>query len=372
MAEEVNNTFSGSTVLELMYGDKVKQPKVEAQPEVNTEVKKEVEPKAEVKTEEVIKTPLGDFKAEVKPEATPIDTFVSIKEKTGLEIKSEDELVERLNKLKELEANEALIKDNVQNKQIRELIGIIPEDLRAMLVAFENKQDYRSLGKTLFVEGIDFTKEVDKIDEFKLVSHYNPDLAKEDYDDMDAKAQTALINASRRSFNADKNAHNLAVQTAERTKNEYSQRVINSVEKAMEKLKKDFPNLTQGEIREIETRLYQDPTYDFIDSNTRTYREDAASKMAWQLYGPKTMKSVVDGMQSEINKKIEEGIKQRTSEELELIASQRGDTVKKLADTKDPAKEEIAKLKQRVGSWLQDSSSGLLNRYDRQPINNKQ
>ena len=356
--EENNNLQSGVASAMLMFGKKIEVPNAQtpqSAPQQQT-------PEKEIKPD-VIKTPLGDIKTKVET-PQPTDFLTMIKEKAGMEFKTNDELFERLNKLKELEANEDLIKDNVRNKKIVEAISRMPEELKAIVNAWDNGQDYTSIGKNVFGGGIDFTKPVDSIDEYKLVSHYN-DVDKDDFDDMDEKAKAALINSSKKLFNADAQMIKSQYQSRQQSQNEYAEKVVASVEKSMSVLKKEFPNLTHSQLKEIETRLYENPVADLINKDG-VYKESAGSSLAWMLYGKQTNEQIISEMQNKIYKEIDDKVKQRTSEELELMAQHKGDKPEKLAGMKDsPDDDLISKIKQNMNGFLRESSSSFVNKTQR-------
>ena len=348
--ENLNPIPSGIASASLLYGKDLR-----VQPE-----EKKVETTDATKVEEkVIKTPLGDVKVEAQPEKNDSVDFL-----TEFGFKSKEEFTERMNKLKELEENERLIKDNVRNKQIVDLVGKLPPDIRSIVNAWDNGEDYHNVAKAMFVDGIDLTQSVDKIDEFKLISHYNPDVTKEDWEDMEDKPKDVLLKASKRAFETDSQHYAKLVEQSNNKHQEYADKVVASVEKSMKQLEQDFPNLNSKQKKEIELRLYENPVADII-TKEGVYTDDAASKLAWQLYGKQTNEQIIKEMQGKIYGEIEKGVKQRVSEELELIAKSRGDGVTKLADGKDTSLDQITQAKQNVSSFLFDSSSRFINKTER-------
>ena len=104
-------------------------------------------------------------------------------------------------------------------------------------------------------------------------------------------------------FNADAQNYKLVSQQRERQINEYADRVVASVESTIKQLKKDFPNLTHSQVKEIETRLYQNPVADLV-TNDGVYKDTAASSMAWMLYGKQTNEQIISEMQNKVTKKL--------------------------------------------------------------------
>lgn len=361
---EFANIPSGVGAAAIMFGKKIEVPQTQT-PQTPTEpAKTEVKTETPTADPNIIKTPLGDIQKEIKTEKPNVDIFNFIKEKTSLEFKNNEELIEKLNKLKELEANEELIKDNVRNKKIVDAITRMPEDIKALVNAWDNGQDYTTIGKSIFTDGLDFTKSPDSIDEFKLVSHYNSDVTKDDFEEMDDKSKDLLVKSSKRLFNADAQNYKLVSQQRERQTNEYADRVVASVESTIKQLKKDFPNLTHSQVKEIETRLYQNPVADLV-TNDGVYKDTAASSMAWMLYGKQTNEQIISEMQNKVYKEIDEGIKKRTSEELEILAQQRGDKVEKIADAKDGQNDLVSKIKNQMNGLLREPSSVFVNKTQR-------
>lgn len=343
---------SGVFSAQMLYGKKIDLPPIVEEKKVETEQAKKVE-------ENTIKTPLGDVKIE-KPTEVTENIFAEFG------FKSKEELTERLNKLKELEENEKLIKDNVRNKQIVELVGKMPPDIRSIVNAWDNGEDYHNVAKAMFVEGIDLSKKASDIDEFKLIAHYNPDVTQADWEDMDDKPKEVLLKASKRAFESDAQHYAQLNRQSDTKHQEYADKVVASVTKTMEQLSKDFPNLDNKQKREIEVRLLENPVADIITQDG-LYTDDAASKLAWQLYGKQTNEQIVKAMQDKVYGEIEKGVKQRASEELELMAKAKGDGVTKLADGKDTNLDEITKARQSVASFLYDPSSQFVNKTERKP-----
>ena len=70
-------------------------------------------------------------------------------------------------------------------------------------------------------------------------------------------------------------------------------------------------------------------------------------------------------MQNKVYKEIDEGIKKRTSEELEILAQQRGDKVEKIADAKDGQNDLVSKIKNQMNGFLREPSSVFVNKTQR-------
>lgn len=325
--------------------------------EVKTEAKKEEEkPKEEVKEEKKgIETPLGNIKI-----AETEDKYKSFIEKTGVNISSDDDIISYINKAKELEERESeLIKEKRLGDDFKTFFETAPEDIKSLLVDYASGKDYRKTGNEMFSNNIDYNKSWNEYsDKDILVKRYN-DISDDDFEELEEKAKQALEKSAQKAYETERNNIIVGNKKFLDGQKAIAENINQSIQKSIQKLQERFPEMSKAKIKEIEKKMYSAPFKDMFNDD-RTYKDDAAIKLAMANYGVETIESIQNTVQAKLQADNDKIIKQRVSEELELIAKSRND--KPNGGTSATEGKTVHEHVVENTKWLGNSSSGLRNK----------
>lgn len=339
---------------ELIFGKSLKTPTVEKKEEPKVEAKAE-ETKEEVKDENIVETALGKIKVE-----NTEDKYKTFIEKTGVTIKSDDDIISYINRAKEAEERESeLIKSKKLGDDFKVFFETAPEDIKQMLIAYANNQDYRSVGKTVFGNSIDYNKSWSEYDDKdKLIKKYG-DLTDDELDDMDEKSRNIIEKSAKNAYELERNNVIAGNKKFLDNQTKLAENINQSIRKSIQKLQERFPEMSKSRIKEIEKKMYSQPFNDMFNED-RTYKEEAAIKIAMANYGVETIDSIQNTITAKLQADNDKIIKQRVSEELELIAKGRNDTVK--GGGSDSGSKTAQEKIVESTRWMQNSSSGFRNK----------
>lgn len=310
-------------------GEMVVETTSQTPPEKTTETDpKIVAEKAVDEKSRVIDTPLFKFDASTKKAGTenPLDLF---NKKTGFNIEKPEDIFEKADIIAEaIKANEGITAD------IRAALDYqaffekqLPADLKASVVAFAEGKDYKKVMQEYSSPQVDFTKRFDQYsDVFPLIVRYNSELTREDFEDMDEIAKKVVVSSAKKAYDMEFEnivAKNNEFQSAHSKKVES---MYQSIDKTMQNVRKEFPNLNEKNMKEIRNRLELSSfAGDFMNPDG-TYKEDAGVKLGLALYGKETIDTMMKSVSEKMSEESQAEIQRRVSEEIELISRGRNDT----------------------------------------------
>ena len=319
---------------------KVEETKVETKEEVkNVEVKTEDIRQTEEKVEPfTIKsafgdTVIGETKVDDKVE-TPEQFFSRISKDTGTEIKAFDDVFRIINEKVPKTQYEQAVAEKMEYEQF---LSTLPDDISAVMLEYYKKGDYKSVMKSL-TSGTDYTKPVSDYDEDTLIKMYNADMDEEDITDMDEKPKKALYRAAKAQYEAQHKALKAKQEDFSKIKLEGGKKLIQSIDKSIDMLKKKLPNLQEDKINKVREKMMKG--YTLADENG--YYEDAATRIALAEHGHDIFQEIIDQTVKMNQRKIEQE-KSKTKEE--LLKEKYNDDLKKSSAVEPPknAAEEIGK-----------------------------
>ncbi len=325
---------------------KQEQPKVETPKE---EIPKGEQPKEEPKKEtpkeeqpkkKVIKTVFGDREIDAEDESPAIETpeqfFESISKKTGKEIKSYEEIFGILDDPNKV-AKEDLEKAMLEVDEYKLFLQGMPPDLKAIIAAYHHKQDYKAEMQNL-TKGNIFTKPSKDIDKEELILLHNPEYSKEELDDLEDREKNALHKAARAVHDSEYNKIQDKAKAVENMQLDAAKKFTKSIDKTLQHLKKEMPNIDPKELQDVESTLKKG--YSFIEDGQ--YKETAAVEIAMAKYGKNYINSVFEQAAKDNQRKIEQA---KSNAVEQVIKEKTNDNIKTKSAAIPPknAKEEIKK-----------------------------
>jgi cell division protein ZapA (FtsZ GTPase activity inhibitor) len=158
----------------------------------------------------------------------------------------------------------------------------------------------------------------------------------EELEDMDEKAKKSLKNSSIHLYNNDKNITINRGVDFEQKRQKNVEKITESVDKSIAKLKKDHPSLDDKQITIVKQKLLGNYMYDLYN-NDGTVKEDAGSKVALSLFANET----INEMKSAFEKIFKQDVNKAVSKERENATLHLNDKVK--VQSSDIEKESVMK-----------------------------
>lgn len=240
--------------------------------------------------------------------------FSFITQKYGEEVKSRSDIVKVLQKIDALQGEKELLsKEALKAKELENVIMNMPDELALPFQDWVNGKDYKQTITNIIRAEIDYSKPVESYDKDQLILRYSPDFKKEDLDDMDERAKTALYIMAKDKYNTEKNSHLTFIDNKRKEAVLINKEREQSVNDAITALKKKYPGIKGDTIDNVRKKLIEG--YSFTDGHK--YREDAAIKIALAEYAPQT----IDSLTQQIYKQAQADVSRMASQEREFIAS---------------------------------------------------
>jgi hypothetical protein len=319
------------------------------------------EEKNEPENKDVVALPLMNLDVKDNP-------FQKLNEATGFEFKSETEVVDTLKKLKGFEDREKDYLDKIsKGNEYMSFIDMMPEKLKAPIMAYAEERDWESVVKQVFGVGeIDFNKSWgDYDDHVPLIQKYNPDLSQEDWDALDEKGKNAFIMASKNAYNKERTDWQSTIKTnTEVIRGKLDKRadaIKNSIEESIAELKKNYPNLTEQQVTEVRTTMYRSPLNNIVQKDG-TFTKEAATKLAFANYGPQTLTQAIEEVEKKWKAEIEKTRKEVGGKKLEVQVQAANDKVpasdtRKTDNAQDKIKQQIKNISSNPGQMFVNKNS---------------
>jgi hypothetical protein len=179
-------------------------------------------------------------------------------------------------------------------------LAALPPELKKSIHLWANNEDYTSPFSE--VERLDWSESFESQDKGRLVQHFLPEVYEElqsqldngDIDESEFEKQVVLLAKSTKAqFNESKKALESSreeyVERIEREQKEFKKSALTSVEA----LSKAYPNFKKSEIAKIRSFLVEGKLEDVFFDKNGNYKEDAAIKFAFSLYGDKMVDTLI-------------------------------------------------------------------------------
>lgn len=246
--------------------------------------------------------------------------------------------------------------DEVEKKATtyEEFFLSMPEDLKAINTAYMSNKDYKSLFKEFSESKLDYNKDVSFYRDIELVEAYKSKMPKSvqnnDFDDLDEAVQESAIILAKEYFNREKNE---VVNKADeiRRKNELFLEKYNLSIDASLNSYQQVANLDSNKKSKLKKLMQEDLLSAFYNKDG-TYREDAAERLAFALYGKET----VDTYEAKLNEAIERVKNRSMSAAREEVIKTSDSTVKQNSGMNDVQQVDAEKRKQ-LTSFIKKTSS---------------
>ena len=194
----------------------------------------------------------------------------------------------------------------------------LPDDLKSLVYDWANGNDYK---KTIndIVKGsrLDYSKDASSYDADYLISFYNPDISKEDLEELDAKVKATLHSNALRQYNSDKVAIIEKDKRIQQQTEQRKQEFASSVEDSIAELKRKYPQFSASKINEIKDRMITG--YSLYDNGK--YSRDAAVKIAMAEYG----EDALNKMKMSLEQRYSQELKNAVSKERETYVMHQND-----------------------------------------------
>jgi hypothetical protein len=324
---------------------------------VVAEAEKEKEKEKEVENKDVTTLPLMNLDLKDNP-------YQKLNEATGFEFKAETEVVETLKKFKDFEEREKSYLDDVTKGKtyIEFLETLLPEELKAPIVAFAEDRDWKAVAKQMLgVAEVDYSKSWgDYEDHVPLIQKYNPDLSQEDWEALEEKQKNAYINLSKSAYTKERTDFQKAQKAdIDIVKGKLDKRAVaikSSIEDSIADLKKNYPNLTEQQVSDVRSIMYRSPTTNIVQQDG-TYTKDAATRLAFAHYGTQTYTQAIKATEDKYKAEMEKQRKELGGKKLEEQVKAANDKVPK-SDTK-----ESEGIKEKVFAQIDKFSNNKSNMF---------
>ena len=274
--------------------------------------------------------------------------FQKLNEATGFEFKTEAEVVEALKKSKGFEEREKdYLEKASKGETYIQFIEMLPEDLKAPVVAFAEDKDYKAVIKQIHgLNEVDFNKAWGEYDDHvPLIQKYYPDLTQEAWEALDEKGQTAYINFAKGAYTKERtdwqNAFKADTKVVKEKLDKRADALKLSIEESVAELKKNYPNMTEQQISEVRSKMFRSPLTGIVNKDG-TFTKEAATKLAFADYGAQTLSQAVEAVEAKYKAEMEKQRKELGGKKLEEQVKAANDKVPK-GDTKktEGAKEKV-------------------------------
>lgn len=155
---------------------------------------------------------------------------------------------------------------------------------------------------------IDFKKAFDDQDKYSIVNKYFPgEFEREDITDGDDPTVKKAVSLARRQYEIDRTTHATKKADIEKAAKQKHESLLNSVSSSVSTLKDEFPGFSDSHLKKVEKFLKDGNLGDLFYTETGSYRDDAATRLAFLLYGKEELSRV---MQSSTRKGKEDALKE--------------------------------------------------------------
>lgn len=167
--------------------------------------------------------------------------------------------------------------------------AMLPEPILQAIQAFNENKDWKQVITTQPQVRLDLNKDFDAQDKWTLIEAYASDIIeREDFDDDPQSPQVkAALRVAEKSFRADKREHDLQRDQMNRLETSKKEGFKNSVLVSVERVKTDFPGITDKDAKRIEKMLSGDGIVGMFKNEDGTYKPDAAKNIALIEFAPK-------------------------------------------------------------------------------------
>ena len=282
-------------------------------------------------------TPYGNTKVgdEPKPIETPDAFFEIMTKQAGKPVKTYEEAMAILN-----DPNKVSI-EKVQEAEQKVMeydtfFRNLPTEISALIQDSYNGKDIKETMKK-FVGAIDYSKPVTAYTDNDLILLTNKDYTEAELEDLEPKVIKSLANAAKATY---ANEHNAIITKEKELKTKEfdgAAKYLKSIDKSIERLKKEMPNLEPEKIQKIKQQMKEG--YSFWKDGQ--YTEEAAYKIANAEYGKDIVQSVID-QQIKINQKHTNQAVSKANEQ--HVATANNDSLKK-ASAVVPQGDPVDKIK---------------------------
>lgn len=297
---------------------------------VKTETKSEEIKKPEEKVEEkpikekkIIRSVYGEHVIETDdPETidTPEKFFEIVKKKTGQQVTAYDDI------LKIIEGSDKVSKTDYEKTKIEleeyeTFLKTLPTEVSAILSDVYNKRDYRETLKKI-VGQVDYSKPVSAYTKEELILLNNPDMGKDEVEELDEKVVNTLYKAAKSVYEIEHSKINAKAEEMKNAKFDNAKKFYSSIETAMEKLTKDMPNLSETQKKSVKEKMLTG--YNLFDG--MKYREDAGIKIAHAEFGRDFIQEVINNSAKQTQRKIEQ---EKSNLKEEMLKEKNNDDLRK-------------------------------------------
>jgi hypothetical protein len=222
--------------------------------------------------------------------------------------------------------------DEVEKKATtyEEFFTTMPDDLKAINTAYISNQDYKPLFREFSESKLDYNKDVSFYKEEELVKAYMDKMPKSvktnEWEDLNEDIQESAIILAKEYFNKEKT--NISLRS-EKIKNEndlFLQKYNQSIDASLTGL-----NQLDSNKKSKLKKLMQEDLLSAFYNKDGTYREDAAERLAFALYGKETLATY----EEKINEAIERSKNTSMSKAREEVIQTSSDTVRKGSGTSE-------------------------------------
>lgn len=164
----------------------------------------------------------------------------------------------------------------------------IPEPIYNAIESWGKGEDWAGKLKTA-IPSVDYAREFESQNIYEVVNNYFPGkFEKEElsgsYKDFDVTAQKAY-DVAKEKYNLERQQFNNRRAEVQKKADENIQKLRNSALGSVKKLEQSFPDFDKNEIAQISKVLNSGDTNSLIFNRDGTYKEDAAERVAFMLYG---------------------------------------------------------------------------------------
>lgn len=232
---------------------------------------------------------------------TPESFFDKIATQYGFSVKSFDDALGLMGKLKETEAK--VEEYDVKTSNYENLLATIPEDIKmVMMDAFEGK-NYHDTMRQITGSQINYTKPAESYKKETLIQMYNSDITTEELEDMDEKSVDRLYNLSVKQYNAERKEVSDRAAAFDIKQKESAKLVLTSIDNSINKLKEKYPEIKKTYVDDIRKKMKTNYAAELLNEQN-VWKEDAAIKIAMAEYGSVLMDNLRKQLETEMAKNV--------------------------------------------------------------------
>jgi len=171
----------------------------------------------------------------------------------------------------------------------------IPEPIYNAIESWGKGEDWiDKLKKT--IPSIDYNKDFESQSIYEIVNNYFPDKFEREelsgsYKDFDITVQKA-VDVAKEKYNFERQQFSNRRAEVQKKADEQIQKLRNSALSSVKKLEQSFPDFDKNEIAQISKVLNSGDTSSLIQNKDGTYKEDAAERVAYMLFGKREISNL--------------------------------------------------------------------------------